>query len=288
MSIILSSHNGRTPPNSGHSRANAYRFTRLSTSLFIQDLGFSKSDARPGTIVENVRIERLDGTPATLDEVVDGRPLLIVFGSVTCPMTFGAVDVLRRLHDEFGDTVKFAMLNVREAHPGENLEQPQSREVKHEHAKLLAAATSAPWETLVDTIDGDLHRRLAEKPNAAFLLAPNRMVLFRSLWGGDESGLREALRAVSGGIGMPKRQSTAALGPLGLGLGFFTPILERSGRRAKRELLLAAPPVAAFAALASVLGPLPLFRRGAAAIALSAAASMAAVLAMAWALYIQF
>jgi len=239
----------------------------LSTSLFIQDLGFSKSDAKPGSVVRNVSIERLDGSPTTLEGVMDGRPMLIVFGSVSCPMTFGSAEVLHRLHAEFGRKIKFVMLNVREAHPGENFEQPLSQQKKREHARLLASETNGHWETLVDTIDGELHRHLAEKPNAAFLLAPNREILFRSLWGGDEKGLQEALRYVSEGHPVTKRQSRALIAPLSRGLGFFTPILTRSGKRATRELLFAAPPVAMLSALASVFRYLPLSRRGTLAIA---------------------
>lgn len=260
--------------------ANAYRFTRLSTSLFIQDLGFSKSDANPGAIVRNVQIERLDGSPTMLDEVMDGRTTLIVFGSVSCPMTFGSADILRRLHADFGEKIKFVMLNVREAHPGENFEQPQSQQDKRVHARVLAGETNGPWETFVDTIDGELHRLLAEKPNAAFLLAPDRKIIFRSLWGSDERGLRDALQSASAGRPLKRMQSSALIAPLGIGLGFFAPILARSGKRAKRELLIAAPPVAMFAALASSLRLLPVSRRGTAALALVASLTLFTALAI--------
>lgn len=230
-------------------RASAYRFTRLSTSLFLQDLGFSKTDARPGTVVNNVQLERLDGSSSTLEAQMEGRPTLIVFGSVSCPMTFGSTTVLQRLQNEFGQQIKFPMLNVREAHPGENFEQPQSQDVKRQHAQLLAAQTKGPWETVVDSIDGQLHRALAEKPNAAFLLAPDRTILFRSLWGADELALRQAMTAVANGSPLKKTESSAALGPLAIGFGFFAPVLARSGSRAQRELLMAAPPVAAALAL---------------------------------------
>lgn len=262
-------------------KARAYRFTRLSTSLFLQDLGFSKNDAKPGTGVSNVSLERLDGSGSTLEAQMDGWPTLIVFGSVSCPMTFGSSTVLQRLQNEFGQQIKFLMLNVREAHPGENLEQPQTQDVKRRHAQLLAAQTQGSWETVVDAIDGQLHRALAEKPNAAFLLAADRTILFRALWGADERALRQALTAVAKGSPLKKTQSSAALGPLAIGFGFFAPVLARSGSRAQRELLMAAPPVALIAALASLLQPLALRQRGTAALALLliAAVLLAAALA---------
>ncbi len=261
--------------------ARAYRFTRLSTSLFLQDLGFSKTDARPGTVVSDVLLERLDGSSSTLGAQVKGRPTLIVFGSVSCPMTFGSTIVLRRLQNEFRQRISFVMLNVREAHPGERFEQPQSQDVKRRHAQLLAAETKGQWETLVDSIDGQLHRALAEKPNAAFLLAPDRTILFRSLWGADERALCEALTAVANGSPLKKFESSAALGPLAIGFGFFSPVLARSGRQAQRDLLMAAPPVAAIAALASLLRPLPLRHRGAAALALVSFAGLMMIAALA-------
>ncbi len=234
--------------------------------------------------MQNVGLERLDGSRTTLEALMDGWPTLIVFGSVSCPMTFGSTTVLRRLQEEFGKQVKFLMLNVREAHPGENFEQPQSQELKRSHARLLAAEANGPWETVVDSIDGALHRALAEKPNAAFLLAPNRRILFRSLWGGDERALQQALASVVAASPLKKSQSSSAYGPLAIGFGFFAPILARSGKRAKRELLLAAPPVALVAALASTLGSLPLERRGGAALKLVLFASLAACAALAWVL----
>lgn len=266
--------------SSADADGTAYRFTSLSTSLFIQDLGFSKSDARPGIFVKNVSIEHLDGFPTTLEKVMDGLHTLIVFGSVSCPMTFGSVDVLRRLHNEFGDKVRIVMLNVREAHPGENFEQPQSQQKKREHARLLASETNAPWDTLVDSIDGELHRLLAEKPNSAFLLAPNRKILFRSLWGSDEKALRMALHSVTNRLPLRNQQSSALIAPLAIGLGFFSPILARSGKKAKQDLLVAAPPVAIFAALASSLRFLPVSHRGTAALALVASLTLFTALAI--------
>ncbi len=117
---------------------------------------------------------------------------------------------------------------------------------------------------------GPLHRRLAPKPNAAFLLAPDRTILFRALWAGDERGLREALLATRAGMTTPRLQSTATLGPLLAGLGYFSPSLARSGPRARRELLMAATPVAVLAWLAARFPNLAPQRRGHSAVALAA------------------
>lgn len=195
--------------------------------------------------------------------------MLLVFGSVSCPMTHASSAGLRRLHDEFGDVVTFVTLNVREAHPGEHLEQPQTLNAKRSHARRLAQVSPAPWETLVDPLEGPLHRRLAPKPNAAFLLAPDRTILFRALWAGDERGLRAALLAARAGRPPPRPQSTAAFRPLLEGLGYFSPSLARSGPRARRELLVAAPPVALLAWLAALFPNRAPHRRGHFAVALA-------------------
>lgn len=262
-------------------KARAYRFTTLTTSLFLQDLGFSGADAKPGCIVKNANIERLDGSTITLKEVMAGRPTLIVFGSISCPMTLGSIEILSNLHDEFSSVIKIVMLYVREAHPGDHFEQPQSQQTKREHARLLSKYASGKWETFVDTIDGELHRFLAEKPNAAYLLAPDRKILFRSLWAADATVLGNAMKSVAHGLMPTTRQSQSMIKPLEIGLGYFEPVLARSGKRAKRELLLAAPPVAVIAILASKLIVFPLHQRGYVAMMIILCVVLAALIAVA-------
>lgn len=85
-------------------------------------------------------------------------------------MTASSRDGLQVLHERFGDRVRFVLVQVREAHPGERTPQPTSLEEKHAHALRLKELLAAPFEVAVDDIEGSFHRSLDPKPNAAYLI----------------------------------------------------------------------------------------------------------------------
>lgn len=66
-----------------------------------------------------------------------------------------------------GERVDFATLYVREAHPGDRYPQPEALDRKLEFARELKQRDALPWPVAVDDVDGELHRRLDPKPNAA-------------------------------------------------------------------------------------------------------------------------
>ena len=62
---------------------------------------------------------------------------LVLAGSYTCPVTDGAAPGPKELHGRLGDRVHFGIVNVREAHPGKAVPQPQTIDEKMAHAQLL-------------------------------------------------------------------------------------------------------------------------------------------------------
>src|SRR5919197_420049 len=105
-------------------------------------------------------------------------------------MTASAVPALKQLYAEFGDRMAFAVLYVREAHPGERYPQPRSFEQKLEHARAFKRREQLPWPVAVDDLEGSLHRALDAKPNAFYLMDADGNVAFRSLWSNDERTVR--------------------------------------------------------------------------------------------------
>ena len=95
-------------------------------------------------------------------------------------MTDGAAPGLKELHERLGDRVHFVMVDVREAHPGKAVPQPQTFDQKMAHARLLRDLHGFKFEVAVDDIDGTLHRALSPKPNSAYVLGKNGTILFRA------------------------------------------------------------------------------------------------------------
>lgn len=199
-------------------------------------------------------------------------------------MTASAGPALRRLHDTFGDRIAFLTQYVREAHPGERFPQPATFEEKLRHARSYRARDAVPWPVAVDDLDGSVHRRLDEKPNAAYLVGADGTVVFRTLWSNHEGVLREALEAVADGRTPDPAEREPRLGPLLGGGGEMAEILGMAGAQARRDVRREMPPVWALARVAQLFRPLPSHRRGALATAL-VVTGLAGVGAAAWRLW---
>ncbi|CAN5444368.1 hypothetical protein BH23ACT9_BH23ACT9_34560 [soil metagenome] len=226
----------------------AYRYDHFAARHMRTDLRFDPASPAPGDALPILDLETTAGYRITVSSL--DRPHLFVFGSRTCPMTVSARDGLHKLHGQFGDAIRFVLVQVREAHPGELIPQPSSFAQKREHATRLKTELEIPFDVAVDDIDGSFHRSLDPKPNAAYLVGTDGVILFRSQWASDVDGLRAALDAVAHGRPLKRTQSRRMVGPMMAALGYVHDVVGRGGPRARRDLLRAAPPMAAAGRLA--------------------------------------
>jgi hypothetical protein len=265
-------------PGHADQAAREYRFHRFSTALLIDDMTFGRRAPGPGDPVPAFDLPTLDGGRFRSDDL-GGLPVLLVTGSRTCPITESAGPVLRRLHAEFGDRIRFVLVNTREAHPGDRFGQPQTFEEKWEHATELRRHHDIGFEVAVDDLDGLLHRALTPKPNSAYLLDPSGIIRYRAHWANDERGLRAALIDAAGGRQPVRGRSRGMAGPLLRAVGHLPGVVRFAGPRVERDVWLAAPPLALLGRLSRLLPWLPTDRRGI--VAAVALASVAAIVAAA-------
>lgn len=255
----------------------AYRFDTFRTRLLLDDMWFRADDPGPGDRVPGFALDLLDG--GTLgDETLGSRPVLLVFGSRTCPVTESAAPRLRELHREFGTAVRFVLVNTREAHPGQRIPQPRTPDQKRAHAQALRQHHGIAYEVAVDDIDGSVHRRFGPKPNSAYLILPDGTIAYRAHWANDDAGLRRAITAALAGAQVTGR-SRANIRPLMRAVGHLPGIVRAGGGKIERDVWRAAPPLALLARLSTLLRSTPLDRRGpAVAIALGVATAAVAAL----------
>ena len=261
-----------------------YRYKHFTTSLLFRDLRFHKDAAAPGDAFPQFELITTDGSALANENVFGGKPVIFIFGSMTCPMTASAAPSVQELYDEFGGRVDFIMLYVREAHPGEHFQQSETIETKLEYARSLKEFYGIQWTVAADNIDGDLNRALDPKPNAAFLVDADGTIVFRSLWAADYNALRQALDAVANGRAVASAESVKMIGPVARAMGHVQEVMIRGGPQAVRDLWLAGFPMALAGRVATFFSPLTPDHRGIAAV-LSLAIGMLimVVLAMAWA-----
>lgn len=254
-----------------------YRFDTFRTQLMLADLRYAPSDPRPGDPVPSFDVPTLDGGRLTSAALGD-RPVLLVLGSRTCPVTRSGVPRIDALLDEYGDRVRFVLVQTREAHPGDLVTQPQTPEEKRAHAEAMRADLGVRHEVAVDDIDGTLHRALGPKPNAAYVLTPDGTISARVHWANDDRALRGALDDVLSGRRTRGRSRTVT--PLVRAVGHLPAVIERAGGKAGADVRRAAPPLALLAALSRRFTGLPTDRRGPAAAAAAAALALAASAAL--------
>ncbi|MFC7482947.1 TlpA family protein disulfide reductase [Luedemannella flava] len=236
-------------------------------ALLIDDMTFSRDAPAPGDRIPAFDLVTVDGGRFR-DTDLGGLPVLMVFGSRTCPVTESAVPVVRRLHAQFGDRVRFVLVNTREAHPGDDFGQPDTFVVKHRHAVQLRDHHAIDFEVAVDDIDGRLHRAMSPKPNSAYLIDPSGVIRYRAHWANDEAALHSALTDMAAGRVPTRDVSRAMAGPLLRAVGHLPGIVRHAGRQVERDVWLAAPPLALLGRLSQLFKPFPVDRRGSAALAL--------------------
>lgn len=258
-----------------------YRYKKFTTNLMFRDMRFPRAAAAPGDRVPAFELLTVNGERLTNSDVFADKPVLFIFGSMTCPMTASSAPSVQELYEEFGDRVDFIMLYVREAHPGEHFGQAETIEDKLESARALQKFYGFDWTVAADNIDGDLHRALDPKPNAAYLANSGGDILFRSLWAADYGAMRDALDDAADGRALRKTQSNKLLGPVVRAMGMIQEVMERGGPQSVRDLWIAGFPMALAGRVATFFKPLKPDQRGVAAV-LTMMIGMMVALSLLW------
>lgn len=230
-----------------------YRFDHLGMRLVLGDMYYKKNDPGPGDRVPDFDLPTLDGGRFQSSDLAERGPVLLVFGSYTCPVTDSAAAGIRELQGRFGDRVRFVIVNVREPHPGEKTPQPKEFDTKREHTALLRDLHGFDFEMATDDIDGTLHRALSPKPNSAYLLDSGGIILYRAQWANDTKAMAEALAAVTDGRPIRRTTSGGLVRPMWRMSRHLAAPFDRGGRSAWWDMWKVAPPIAATAALTRLL-----------------------------------
>jgi hypothetical protein len=178
------------PPPSRRTRPTAP--ARLSTDIPTKDVllkGLARGEV--GNYHEGPRVGELapDFTLSTHDKKEKitlsqyrGRPVVLVFGSVTCGpfrSRFAAID---RLQKRYGDKARFLMVYVREAHPtggwrmesndrvGVVADQPTVFEARAELATKACTLMKATMPIVVDEIDDPVDNAYSGVPSRHYVI----------------------------------------------------------------------------------------------------------------------
>lgn len=239
-----------------------YEHPRLYPDV-MNDMFISKNELGPGDKVKPFDLQTTDGGHLrSADLKANGQPVLLVFGSRTCPVTESGAEGLKQLHVTYGKKVRFVMIKVREAHPGGTIGQPQSSEEKLHHAVDLKNHHNLPFEVAVDDIDGTFHRSLGSRPNSAYVIDPSGTILFRAQWANETQAIQEALEAIVAGKKPAQPSVSRTMHSITQMLGYVNPVLDAAGKGARLDTWKVVPPLGIMMTLTDLFFFLPRNKRG--------------------------
>ena len=110
-----------------------------------------------------------------------GRPVVIEFGSYTCPIFCGHSPAMEQLAGAHPEAV-FVVVYGREAHPGERTPAHRSIADKTAAVRRLRAEDGVDRLILIDDLDGTVNRAYGAVWDAAFVLDRSERVVLRRAW----------------------------------------------------------------------------------------------------------
>ncbi len=132
------------------------------------------------------------GTDArvSLGQLRNDGPVLLVFGSYTCPNFRSAADALNKLYPEYKKQIPFYLIYIREAHStndwastrnqreGIVLEPAANMGERQDHATMCIRKLHIEFPALLDSMNGSAEKAYAAWPSKAYVLDKHGKILF--------------------------------------------------------------------------------------------------------------
>jgi tetratricopeptide (TPR) repeat protein len=144
-----------------------------------------------GDLAPAFRLPRADsGDPVALSDYRGHRPVLLVFGSYSCPNLRSAAPEIEKLHDLYGSRLPFLMVYIREAHTEETWDSgrnsregiaiapARSESEKQGHAQLCLRKLHFNFPAAVDGLDGAVEQAFSAWPSRAVLVGVDGRIVF--------------------------------------------------------------------------------------------------------------
>ena len=134
--------------------------------------------------------DSISAKKVALHEFRGRSPVVLVFGSYSCPNFRSAADALKSMQKRYGARVPFLLIYIREAHAGDNWQSTRNQREgisvapaaslseKQEHAAMCSRTLHLPFPSLVDGMDGAVENAYHAWPSRAFILDKNGRILY--------------------------------------------------------------------------------------------------------------
>jgi thiol-disulfide isomerase/thioredoxin len=157
------------------------------------DVGSFNEGPQLGELAPDFTLETQDGKgPITLSSFRGKKPVVLTFGSYTCPPYRSLSPTLNPLRERYGDRVEFLAVYVREAHPtdgwstegnsqiGIEVKQPTSQSERLAVAQKFCSVLKPSFPLLVDEFNDRVGHAYSGMPNRLYLIDRDGKVAYKS------------------------------------------------------------------------------------------------------------
>ncbi len=128
----------------------------------------------------------LQGNDVPLATLWRERPVVIEFGSVSCPVFDEQISPMEKLAKDYRGQADFYVVYTREAHPGQNYSHHRDLNQKISYARDLQRIEGIERTVLIDDVVGNMHRDYGAWPNSAFIIGRDGRIAFLAQWNEPE------------------------------------------------------------------------------------------------------
>lgn len=146
-----------------------------------------------GDTASDFTLKTLDGQAVTLSDL-RGKPVVIEFGSITCPIYRGKVDTMEQIREDYAGRVHFLFVYTREEHPtggwrldindeaGIVYEQHETYEDRVAAAEHCVEVTGTDVLMALDSMDNAVTNAWSGAPNRGYILDEQGVVISKQYW----------------------------------------------------------------------------------------------------------
>ncbi len=179
-----------------------------------------------GDMAPDFALGTADGeSTVSLSSFRDQRPVVLLFGSYSCPMFRRQFGGLKQIHEQYKDRAEFLMVYIQEAHPsdgitlrenhyeGIRIAQHQTLDERRQAAATCAAALDGALSVLVDTMDNGLRKEYAAWPARVYVVGEDGRIAYK----GNATPERFTLAEMVGPLEQELQAAATAAGTVGGG-----------------------------------------------------------------------
>jgi tetratricopeptide (TPR) repeat protein len=191
-------------------RSLAARYTAANATTTSGSI--TETGPKLGTLAPRLQLARADGSgPVKVTSPEPGKPVVLVFGSYTCPNFRKAAGALNVLSERFGGQASFLLVYIREAHATDSWQSTvnerehvqiapaASMEQKRDYATMCQRKLNLRFPSVVDGLDNAAEQAYAAWPSRVYVISTGGVVRYSS---GlieeefDRAALESAIRSV--------------------------------------------------------------------------------------------